>query len=187
MPFSFEPTKLKDVIVVEMKAFSDDRGLFMEAYKRSDFWTARIVETFVQDNVSYSKKNVFRGLHYQNPPYDQAKLVTVHHGGIVDVAVDIRKGSPTFAQFVAVELSSTNHRMMHVPAGFAHGFLSLSDETVVSYKVSREYAPDFDRGIRWNDEVIGLDLPVRSPLVSDKDARLPSLAEADNGFVFQEA
>jgi dTDP-4-dehydrorhamnose 3,5-epimerase len=160
MPFSFEPTKLQDVIVVEMKAFPDDRGLFMEAYKRSDFWTAGIVESFVQDNVSYSRKNVFRGLHYQNPPHDQAKLVTVHHGSILDVAVDIRKGSPTYAKFVVVELSSTNHRMMHVPAGFAHGFLSLSDETVVSYKVSREYAPAFDRGVRWNDDAIGLDLPV---------------------------
>jgi dTDP-4-dehydrorhamnose 3,5-epimerase len=186
MPFSFEHTDLKDVIVVEMKAFPDNRGVFMEAYKRSDFWSAGIAESFVQDNISYSKQNVFRGLHYQNPPHDQAKLVTVLHGSILDVAVDIRRGSPTYARFVAVELSATNHRMMYVPIGFAHGFLSKSDETVVSYKVSREYAADFDRGIRWNDEVVGLELPVLSPLLSDKDARLPSLAEADNEFVFQE-
>lgn len=186
MPFRFAPTEIPEVVVVEADAFPDDRGLFMETYKRSAFEEGGIAATFVQDNFSHSRKDVFRGLHYQNPPHAQGKLVGALAGDILDVAVDIRKGSPTFGRYVTQVLSHDNHRMLWVPPGFAHGFLALGDDVAVAYKVTSEYAPQADAGIAFDDPEIALDLPIDKPLLSDKDVRLPRLADADNGFVYEE-
>ena len=184
MPFAFERLDIPEVILVEGKAFGDDRGFFAEIYKRSEFVAGGIDEDFLQDNFSRSRRGVFRGLHYQNPPAAQGKLVQVIRGEIVDIAVDIRKGSPSYGKSVTATLSDSNRRMLWVPPGFAHGFCALSEEADVMYKVTSEYAPEHDRGIKWNDPDIGLVLPIESPLLSDKDAQLPALADADNAFTY---
>lgn len=184
MPFKFEQLDLPGPVLIAMEAFGDERGFFMETYKRSQFVEGRVPETFVQDNFSRSQRGVLRGLHYQNPPAAQGKLVHAVRGEILDVAVDIRKGSPTYAQWATATLSDENHHMLYVPPGFAHGFLALSEEVDVAYKVTSEYSPEHDRGIAWNDPVIGLELPIENPILSEKDAALPGLAEADNGFVY---
>jgi dTDP-4-dehydrorhamnose 3,5-epimerase len=185
MPFQFQPLEIPAVILIEARAFDDERGFFMETYQRSAFSEAGIPGTFVQDNYSHSTRGVFRGLHYQNPPMAQGKLVQAISGEILDVAVDIRKGSPTFGQYVSATLSHKNHRLLFVPAGFAHGFCCLSDDADVVYKVDNEYSPQHDRGILWSDPAIGLELPISDPLLSQKDKDLPLLADADNGFVWQ--
>ncbi len=183
MPFTFTPLQISDVILVEPRVFGDDRGYFLETYKYSDFAAHGIPEHFVQDNHSRSVRGVLRGLHYQNPPQAQGKLVRVIRGAIFDVAVDIRPSSPTFAQWVGEVLSEENHRMLYIPPGFAHGFLVLSDVADVTYKVTAEYAPELDRGIIWNDPTIAIQWPLDGPpLLSPKDANLPLLLEADNGF-----
>jgi dTDP-4-dehydrorhamnose 3,5-epimerase len=163
--------------------FEDERGFFTETYKYSVFASFGIRERFVQDNYSKSVKGVLRGLHYQKHPKAQGKLVMVIRGEIFDVAVDIRKGSPTCGKWVGLVLSSEDHRMLYVPAGFAHGFCALSDEAGVVYKVTGgEYAPELERGIVWNDPDLGITWPVKHPLISRKDAALPRLQEADNDF-----
>ena len=184
MPFEFKPLEIPAVVLVEAKAFDDQRGFFMETYKRSTFVDAGISEPFVQDNHSHSIRGVFRGLHYQNPPSAQGKLVQAIRGEILDIAVDIRKGSPTYGRFVTETLSHKNHRLLFVPAGFAHGFLALSDEADVVYKVTSEYSPQHDSGILWNDPALGIELPLADVLLSEKDQALPLLADADNGFVY---
>lgn len=184
MPFQFKRLEIPDVILVEPKFFPDNRGFFMEAYKKSDFDKFGFSD-FVQDNYSHSVKGVIRGLHYQKNPKAQGKLVYVIRGEIFDVAVDIRKGSPTYGKWVGVVLSDKNHLMLYVPVGFAHGFCVLSDEADVVYKVTEEYAPEFDRGIVWNDPEIGIDWPIKDPILSQKDATLPYLSQADNNFVFE--
>ncbi len=182
MPFLFTPLQIPDVILIEPRVFPDARGFFLETYKHSEFADHGIPETFVQDNHSRSSKGVLRGLHFQNPPRAQGKLVRAVRGVIFDVAVDIRPGSPTFGQWVAETLSDANHRMLYIPPGFAHGFLVLSDLADVSYKVTAEYAPDLDSGVIWNDPTIAIQWPMPSPLLSPKDASLPSLLKADNRF-----
>ena len=182
MPFLFTPLQIPDVILIESRVFPDARGFFLETYKHSEFADHGIPETFVQDNHSRSSKGVLRGLHFQNPPRAQGKLVRAVRGVIFDVAVDIRPGSPTFGQWVAETLSDANHRMLYIPPGFAHGFLVLSDLADVSYKVTAEYAPDLDSGVIWNDPTIAIQWPMPSPLLSPKDASLPSLLKADNRF-----
>lgn len=185
MPFNFRALEIPEVIEVKAIIFEDERGFFMESYQRTAFESGGITEGFVQDNYSYSVAGVFRGLHYQNPPRAQGKLVHVLRGEILDVAVDIRKGSPTEGEAVTVSLTEDNHRMVYVPAGFAHGFLVLSDQASVVYKVTDEYAPEFDRGIIWNDPAISLDLPTTNPLVSEKDKVLPLMRDADIQFVYE--
>ena len=173
------PLEHPEVLLIEPDVFSDARGFFMETYKRSEFQANGVESEFVQDNFSHSVGRVVRGLHYQKSPQAQAKLVTVTRGEIFDVAVDIRRESPTFGQWVGVALSAENKKMLYIPTGFAHGFCVLSEEVDFTYKVSAEYAPDLDRGIAWNDPQIAISWPVEAPLLSDKDLQLPVLAEAD--------
>jgi dTDP-4-dehydrorhamnose 3,5-epimerase len=182
MPFSFHRLSLPDVILIEVRAFEDERGLFMETYRAADFAAHGIAAPFVQDNYSYSTRGVLRGLHYQKEPAVQAKLVRVVLGQVYDVAVDIRVGSPTYGRWVGEVLSAENRRQLYVPPGFAHGFCVLGDAAGVAYKVTADYAPDLDRGIRWDDPLIGVQWPIADPVLSPKDAALPLLAEADNDF-----
>lgn len=185
MPFTFTPLRIPDVVLIEARAFGDDRGFFAETYKASDFAAHGVPQRFVQDNHSHSQRGVLRGLHYQKDPAAQGKLVLCVRGEIFDVAVDIRRGSPTYGQWVGETLSHDNHRLLWVPPGFAHGFCVLSEEADVLYKVTAEYAPEYDRGVRWNDPAIGVRWPVAEPLLSPKDAAAPLLAEADNNFVYR--
>jgi dTDP-4-dehydrorhamnose 3,5-epimerase len=182
--FEFTPLAIPDVVLIEAKAFADERGFFGEIYKLSEFAGNRVSESFVQDNHSRSKRGVLRGLHYQVRPRAQAKLVFVPRGEIYDVAVDIREGSPHYRQWVSAVLSDRNHHALFVPEGFAHGFVTLSEEADVIYKVSHEYSPEHERGILWNDPALGIEWPVKSPALSPRDASLPSLAEADNNFEY---
>jgi dTDP-4-dehydrorhamnose 3,5-epimerase len=182
MPFTFTSLRIPDVILVQPRVFPDARGFFLETYKYSDFAANGISETFVQDNHSRSAKGVLRGLHYQNPPAAQGKLVRAARGAIFDVAVDIRPGSATFGQWVGEILSDENHRMLYLPPGFAHGFLTLSDWADVSYKATAAYAPELDSGVIWNDPGIAIQWPIETPILSPKDAALPRLDEADNRF-----
>lgn len=187
MPFRFEPQAIPEVILIEAKAFPDERGFFMETYKESEFRSGGIPQSFVQDNFSSSRRGVLRGLHYQMNPAAQGKLVCCLQGEIFDVAVDIRKGSPSYGRWVSAILSAENRRMLWVPEGFAHGFQALSDQVMVLYKVTAEYNPATDRGIRWDDAAIGIDWPIKNPLLSPKDALMPSLAEAENNFIYGES
>lgn len=181
MAFIFTKTKILDVILVEPKVFGDPRGFFMETYKKSEFEQNGIKDDFIQDNHSKSTKEVVRGLHYQLNPKAQAKLVRCTKGKIFDVAVDIRKNSETFGQWVGFELSEDNKRILYIPEGFAHGLVVLSDEAEVLYKASAEYSPELDRGVRWNDPDIGIDWGINfEPLVSEKDAIQPFLKDIKN-------
>ena len=184
MPFSFQPTALRGVILIETQPFKDDRGFFAESYQRSAFLAGGITEPFVQDNFSFSVYGVLRGLHYQKEPRAQGKLVTVSKGEVFDVAVDIRKNSPAYGKWIGVRLSGENGRLLYIPTGFAHGFCVLSDEAYVTYKVTAEYDPKLDRGIVWNDPELSITWPVPHPLLSPKDAGLPHLRDADNDFGF---
>jgi dTDP-4-dehydrorhamnose 3,5-epimerase len=184
MPFTFSRLEIPDIILIEARHFPDERGFFAETYKLSDFAAAGVPDLFVQDNFSYSKKGAIRGLHYQNEPMAQGKLVMVCCGEIFDVAVDIRRGSPTFGRWVGHKLTAANGIMLYIPPGFAHGFSVLSEEAVVSYKVTNEYAAKLDRGIIWNDPDIGIPWQVESPVLSPKDAVLPRLNKADCNFSY---
>ena len=178
MPFEFERQKIKDVILVKPKVFGDNRGFFMESYKKSDFFANGIDVEFNQDNHSKSTKGVLRGLHYQAKPYGQAKLVRCSKGRIYDVAVDIRPNSETFGQYVKVELSEENKQMLFIPEGFAHGFVALTDEVELLYKASGEYNQQADRGLLWNDKDINIDWNIDfEPLLSEKDKVQPTLKE----------
>ncbi|EEC4900047.1 dTDP-4-dehydrorhamnose 3,5-epimerase [Salmonella enterica subsp. enterica] len=170
-------TEIPDVLIFEPKVFSDERGFFMESFNQKVFEEAvgRKVE-FVQDNHSKSTKGVLRGLHYQVEPYAQGKLVRCIAGEVFDVAVDIRKDSETFGKWVGVNISSENKRQLWIPEGFAHGFLVLSEEAEFVYKTSNFYNPDSDRGVAWNDPVIGINWPlINNPLLSNKDSKQPFL------------
>lgn len=176
MPFEFIPQKIKDVILVKPKIFGDNRGFFMEAYKKSEFAANGIHVEFNQDNHSKSSAHVLRGLHFQKAPYAQAKLVRCSRGRIYDAAVDIRPESETFGKYVKVELSEDNKQMLFIPEGFAHGFVVLSDEAELLYKASGEYAPQADSGIMWNDKDINIDWEIDfEPILSDKDKVQQSL------------
>lgn len=178
MPFEFEKQKIEDVILVKPKVFGDNRGFFMESYKKSDFYANGIDVEFNQDNHSKSTKHVLRGLHYQANPFGQAKLVRCSKGRIYDVAVDIRPNSKTFGEYVKVELSEENKQMLYIPVGFAHGFVVLSDEAELLYKASGEYAPQADRGVLWNDKDINIDWEIDfEPILSEKDKIQPKLKE----------
>jgi len=181
MPFTFKRLKIPDVLLIEPKVFKDERGYFMETYKFTEFEKFGI-KNFVQENQSFSVKGVIRGLHYQKNPYAQGKLVRVIKGEIFDVAVDIRKGSSTYGKYVSEILSDENKYMVYIPEGFAHGFCVLSDEAIVNYLTTAEYNKECDRGIIWNDEDIGIDWPIKNPIISEKDKRHPKLKDADINF-----
>lgn len=185
MPFEFIKLEIPDVVLIKPLVFPDERGFFMETFKKSDFVRNGINYDFVQDNHSKSKKGVLRGLHYQLNPKAQGKLVRCIKGKIWDVAVDIRKGSPWYSKWVAVELSEENKHMLWIPPGFAHGFVALEDAEMI-YKCTAEYAPELDRGIIWNDPELAISWPVKEPILSPKDAKLPFLKDAENNFVYKE-
>ncbi len=184
MPFHFERLEIPEIILIEPKIFKDTRGFFMETYKYSDFVSVDVKAHFVQDNYSRSSRGVLRGLHYQKEPDAQGKLVQCLQGKIFDVAADIRKGSPTFGRWVSAELSQENGRMLYVPPGFAHGFLVLSESADVIYKCTREYSPENDRGVIWNDPDLNIEWPLKNPFLSEKDGGHPLLKDIDNNFEY---
>jgi len=174
-------TALPGVLIVEPKVFGDARGYFFESWNQAAFEAAGITNKWVQDNESKSCHGVLRGLHYQAAPYTQAKIVRAIVGAVLDVAVDIRKGSPTFGKHVAVELSAENKRQLYIPRGFAHGFAVLSDEAVFAYKCDNPYAPAADRGVLFSDPAIGIDwrIDVSKALLSEKDKKHPLLSQIE--------
>lgn len=179
-------TKLDGVKIIEPKVFEDHRGFFMESFNLKKFEELGLNYNFIQDNHSLSKeKDVIRGLHYQQLPKAQTKLVRVITGAIYDVAVDIRKGSPTFGEWIGVTISEKNHRMLLVPKGFAHGFCTLTENTHVQYKVDDYYSAVHDKGIRWNDPELSIDWPTSTPILSEKDSQQPFLQEAVNDFHYE--
>lgn len=186
MSFDFQSLEIPEVILVEPKVFEDERGFLMETYKLSDFASSGIRENFIQENHSRSTKGVLRGLHYQNPPFAQGKLVRVVKGEIFDVAVDIRKGSPTYSKWVGVILSEENKNMLYIPEGFAHGFCVLSEVTDVIYKTTNVYSPQSEAGIAYNDADLNIEWPIEEPILSEKDKRSPALREADIRFYYKE-
>jgi dTDP-4-dehydrorhamnose 3,5-epimerase len=175
MSFIFKILKIPEVILIQPKFFLDKRGFFMETYKQSLFVEFGIKEKFVQENHSRSKKSVLRGLHYQKNPKAQAKLVRCISGKIFDVAVDIRKKSPTYGNWVGVILSEQNKKEIFIPKGFAHGFCVLSEQAEIVYKASNEYSLKHERGIIWNDPKINIKWPTKKPIVSKKDSKFPLL------------
>ncbi len=179
MPFEFKQMQLPGLVQIQPRVFGDSRGWFFESYKKSDFVDNGIDYDFVQDNYSFSTRNVLRGLHYQLPPAAQGKLVSVVRGKAWDVAVDIRRDSPHYLRWEAVELSEENHIMLFIPPGFAHGFVALSEGVHFLYKCTSQYVQGLERGIRWNDPEIGIMWPVENPMVSERDANLPLLKDAE--------
>ncbi|MDD5083557.1 MAG: dTDP-4-dehydrorhamnose 3,5-epimerase [Candidatus Moranbacteria bacterium] len=179
-------TDLEGVLIIEPRVFADDRGFFMETYNRDRYVQSGIAEVFIQDNVSVSKKGTLRGLHYQAPPFAQGKLIQVVRGSVLDVAVDVRFGSPTFGKHVSIELSAENKKQFFIPAGFAHGFVALEDDTIFSYKCTNLYSPECDRGVLWSDAQIGIDWPFPESelLISEKDRKQPLLKDIAEEFVF---
>lgn len=177
----FIKTEIAGVYIIEPQVFSDDRGYFMEAWKEEDFNAHIGAVKFIQDNESKSSYGVIRGLHYQKGAFSQAKLVRVIKGRVLDVAVDIRKSSPTFGKHIMVELNEDNKRQFFIPRGFAHGFLVLSDEAIFTYKVDNPYAPSQEAGIRWNDPDLAIEWPIDSAEVqtSEKDLKQPLLKEVE--------
>jgi len=184
MSFTFKKLDIPEVILVEAKAFPDERGYFLESFKKSSFASNGVDTKFVQDNFSHSTKGVLRGLHYQKNPKAQSKLVIALRGEIFDVAVDIRKGSPTYGKWVGETLSENNHKLLYVPEGFAHGFCVLSETADVLYKVNQEYSPEDEKGIVWNDSEINIEWSIEKPILHEKDSKLPSLKNADNNFIY---
>jgi dTDP-4-dehydrorhamnose 3,5-epimerase len=184
----FTRTDIKDVVIIEPKVHGDERGYFVETYradKLEEFLGYKI--NFCQDNESKSSRGVLRGLHYQLHPAAQTKLVRVIQGRVLDVAVDIRKGSPTFAKYVSVELTAENKKQLLVPRGFAHGFVVLEDETIFAYKVDNYYSPENDRGIAFDDEKLDIDWKILKEelLLSEKDTKQPKLSETEDIFDYK--
>ncbi len=185
MPFEFERMGIPDVVLVKPKVFGDERGFFMETYQREVFEANGITGEFIQDNHSRSEYGVLRGLHFQKEPYAQAKLVRCVRGEIFDVAVDLRRNSPTFGRYVGMVLSEENKHQLYIPRGFAHGFMVLSDFADVCYKVDNVYAPDHEGGLLWNDSDVGIEWPNNNPTLSEKDCEWPTLKElVDKGDLF---
>ena len=182
MGFSFTPTSIPDVIEVTPDVHGDDRGFFVEVFKRSEFAANGITVEWSQFNHSKSAKNVLRGLHYQLAPHSQAKLVTALSGEVFDVAVDSRTSSSHFGKWTGVTLSAKQHNAIFVPQGFAHGFAVLSDEAEILYYCDNEYDSEAERGIIWNDSDIGIEWPISDPALSEKDQEYPSFKEAEYNF-----
>lgn len=184
-------TKIPGVLIIETDVFGDHRGYFNETYSKPKYAELGIDVEFVQDNMSFSaQKGTLRGLHWQNPPYAQSKLVSCTKGAVIDVAVDIRKGSPTYGEWVSVELTAENHRQFFIPQGFAHGFLTISDDVEFRYKVDNVYNKESEGGMRYDDPSVNVDwgslLNGIEPVLSEKDAHGPTLEDANNQFVYKE-
>ena len=179
-------TEIEGLSIIEPKIFGDSRGYFYESYSQRDFEEKVAKVTFVQDNQSFSHYGVLRGLHYQNPPYTQSKLVRVIQGKVVDVAVDIRKGSPTYGKYVAVELTGENHRQFFIPKGFAHGFVVLSETALFQYKCDDFYHPEAEGAIMWNDPDFAIEWPIKAEDIelSEKDKHHPFLKDFESPFVY---
>lgn len=178
-------TKIEGVYIIEPDVFGDNRGWFMETWSDKKLKDLGIDVTFVQDNQSYSaKKGILRGLHFQMDPMAQAKLVRVVRGAVMDVAVDLRKGSPTYLQYVTVELSAENKRQFFIPRGFAHGFVTLTDDVEFVYKVDNYYSKECDRSVRFDDPEIGVEWGIEDPILSEKDLSAPLLKNSDCNFVY---
>ena len=182
--FIFKKLQIPDVILIETHSFSDNRGFFLESYKESAYAYNGINTKFVQDNFSHSAKNTLRGLHFQKNPKAQAKLVTVTRGEIFDIAVDIRTNSSTYGKWIGEILSETNHNLLYIPEGFAHGFCVLSNNADVLYKVNNEFSLKHDSGILWNDPDLGIKWPIDNPIISKKDLQLSILKNLDNDFIY---
>lgn len=179
--------KLTGICIVEPEVHGDHRGYFMETYSTRSMAAIGIDNVFVQDNQSYSaQKGILRGIHFQNAPMAQAKLVRVIRGAVLDIAVDLRKGSPTYKQWVSVELTAENKRMLFIPRGFGHGFVTLTEDVEFCYKVDNLYSREHDRGIRFNDPSIGVCWGITNPILSQKDIASPMLADSDCNFVYGE-
>ena len=178
------PTGIADLVVIEPRVFGDHRGYFMSPYIESVFNEGIVTTHFVQDNESLSSKGVLRGLHFQVPPFEQAKLVRVIKGSVIDVAVDLRKDSATYGEHYSILLSGENKKQLFVPRGFAHGFVVLEDETIFSYKVDNVYAPSYEAGILWNDPNLHIDWQLGDliPILSDKDQELQSFKDFNSPF-----
>lgn len=180
-------TLLPDVWILEPQVFGDTRGWFMETYSQRSWGILGINELFVQDNHSFtSQKGTLRGLHFQNNPMSQCKVVHVVQGAVLDVAVDLRKGSPRYLQWIAVELSAENKRMLYIPKGFAHGFLTLTENVEFQYKVDTFYSSEHDRSIRFDDSSIAVNWGISKPILSAKDQNAPLLKDSDCNFVYKE-
>lgn len=179
-------TDIEGLFIIEPKVFGDHRGYFFESFSERDFNSQVCQVRFVQDNESKSCYGVLRGLHFQKPPYAQSKLVRVVKGAVLDVAVDIRMGSPTFGRHVAVELTEDNHRQFFISRGFAHGFVVLSDEVIFQYKCDNFYEPESEGAIAWNDPALGIDwkIPAEDIILSEKDKKHPVLAEIVSPFLY---
>ena len=180
-------TEIEDVKIIEFAVFGDHRGFFMETYNKDVFHEAGITVEFVQDNHSYSKaKGTLRGLHFQNQPKAQSKLMRCTRGKILDVAVDLRRGSPTYKKWVAVELSADNKRALWIPKGFAHGFLTLTEDVEVQYKVDELYSKEHDRSILYSDSELQVEWGDSKPVLSEKDIHAPLLSDSDVNFIYGE-
>jgi len=176
-------TEIQDLLIIKPRVFEDDRGYFFESYNHQGFINQGIAATFVQDNESRSMKNVLRGLHFQKPPYSQGKLVRVMRGSVLDVAVDLRRYSPTYGKWASIVLSDKNKWMYWIPEGFAHGFLTLEDNTVFFYKCTNVYNRESEGSIRWNDPTLNIDWGnVENPILSDKDKVSPLFADFESPF-----
>ena len=176
------PSALKGLVIIKPKVFEDARGYFFESYNKELFHKHGIKDEFLQDNQSLSQKGVLRGLHFQNPPHAQAKLVRVIEGSVLDVAVDIRKNSPTYGKHLAEVLSAKNKTMLFIPEGFAHGFLVLEDNTIFSYKCSRVYNKESEDAILWNDKSLGINWSIKNPALSEKDRIAKKFKEFESKF-----
>ncbi len=181
---NIETTPIQDLVIINPTVFEDERGYFMESFNQQKLQEAGIHITFVQDNQSFSKQGTLRGLHYQNPPYAQTKLVQVLQGEIIDVAVDVRKNSPTYGQHFAIKLSAENKKQLLIPHGFAHGFSVLSETAIVFYKCDQFYNKASEGGIRIDDPTLNIDwgIDLTTAIVSDKDLELPNFADCNSGF-----
>lgn len=181
---SFEETSLPGVWLIKPKIYKDDRGHFLETFRREILKKNGIHDEFVQDNISKSVKGTLRGLHYQLPPFSQAKYVMAVSGTVLDVAVDMRKYSETFGKYFSTRLSAENRHIIYIPSGFAHGFSVLSDEATIYYKCSDYYNKEVERGVRWDDPDLNIDWEIDSPILSNKDQSLPYLQELDKEDLF---
>jgi len=178
----FTKSPIEGLVVIEPKVFEDERGHFFESYNENIFKENGIDTNFVQDNQSLSQKGVLRGLHFQHPPYGQAKLIRVISGSVLDIAVDLRKNSLTYGKYEAIELSAHNKKMFFIPEGFAHGFLTLENNTIFSYKCSNFYNSGSEDAILWNDETLGIDWKINSPILSKKDTLAQNFSQFNSPF-----
>jgi len=180
----FTSTEIPGLMMIEPRVFGDDRGYFYESYHRDKFQENGIDYIFEQDNISKSSRGVLRGLHFQEPPYEQGKLIKVFSGAVLDVAVDIRKNSPTYGKHCSVRITAENKLMFWIPPGFAHGFVALEDNTVFSYKCTNVYNKESENSIRWDDTDLNIDWGISDPILSEKDANAPLFSELDSKFNF---